>query len=90
MLVAKLLFNSVVSTKVALFTTTNISNFYLMTLIDRPEYILIKLNNIPKKIINEYKFSEKATKDDSIYIETNKGMYGLPHTGLLANELIEK
>ena len=29
-------------------------------------------------------------KDGSIYTEVNKGMYGLPHAGLLANEIIEK
>ena len=39
MLVEKLLFNSVVSTKDAKFTTMDISNFYLMTPLKRPEYI---------------------------------------------------
>ena len=37
MLVAKLLFNSVVSTRNAKFTTMDISNFYLMTPLKRPE-----------------------------------------------------
>ena len=39
MLVAKLLFNSVISTKGAKFMTMDISNFYLMTPLSRPEYI---------------------------------------------------
>ena len=26
----------------------------------------------------------------SIHIQANRGMYGLPHVGLLANELLEK
>ena len=30
-LVAKTLFNSIISTKIAMFTTINISKFYLMT-----------------------------------------------------------
>ena len=39
MLVAKLLFNSVISTKGARFMTMDISNFYLMTPLSCPEYI---------------------------------------------------
>ena len=70
--------------------TMDISNFYLMTSLSRPEYIRIKLSDIPDEIIREYNLEEKATKDGSIYIEANKGMYGLPQSGLLANELLEK
>ena len=51
MLVAKLLFNSVISTKDAKFMTMDISNFYLMTPLKRPEYIRMKLANIPQEII---------------------------------------
>ena len=90
MLVAKLLSNSVVLTKGTWFMTMDISNFYIMTPFNRLEYTRIKLSNIPDKIVNVYKLLEKITKDSSIYIETNKGMYGLPHTGLLANELLKK
>jgi len=39
MLVAKMLFNSVISTKDARFMTMDISNFYLMTPLHRPEFI---------------------------------------------------
>ena len=58
--------------------TMDISNFYLMTPLSRPEYIRIKLSDIPEEIIKEYNLKDKATKDGSIYIEANKGMYGLP------------
>jgi len=90
MLVAKMLFNSVVSTKGARFMTLDNSNFYLMTPLKRPEYIRVKLADIPQEIIDEYKLREKATPDGSIHIEANKGMYGLPQAGLLANELLEE
>ena len=90
MLVAKLLFNSVISTKGARFMTMDISNFYLMTPLSRPEYIRVKLSDIPDEIINEYKLKDKATKDGSVYIVANRGMYGLPQSGLLANQLLEK
>ncbi len=90
MLVAKMLFNSVISTKGACFMTMDISKFYLMTPLHRPEFIQMKLSNIPDKVIKEYKLREKATPDGSIYIKAKRGMYGLPQSGLLANELLEK
>ena len=90
MLVAKTLFNSVISTEGAKFMTLDISNFYLMTPLSRPKYIRIKIINIPEEIIREYNLRDKATKDGSIYIEANKGMYRLPQSGLLTNELLKK
>ncbi len=90
MLVAKMLFNSVISTKGARFMTMDISNFYLMTLLHCAKFIWIKLRNIPDEVINKYNLREKATKNGSIYIRAKHGMYGLPQAGLLANELFEK
>jgi hypothetical protein len=51
--VAKMLFNSVISTKGARLMTMDISNFYLMTPLHRPEFIRIKLTDIPDKVIKE-------------------------------------
>ena len=90
MLVAKILFNSIISTPKARFMTMDISNFYLMTPLKRPEYIRMKISDIPEEIIIEYKLRDLATDDGSIYIQANKGMYGLPQSGLLANELLER
>ena len=89
MLVAKMLFNSVVSTVGAKFMTMDISDFYLQTPLKRPEYIRMQLSDIPQEIIDEYKLLDKAT-NGCIYIVATKGMYGLPQSGLLANELLEK
>jgi hypothetical protein len=89
MLVAKLLFNSVISTPGARFMTMDISNFYLMTPLKRLEYVKLKFTDIPEEIIVEYKLRELATPDGSVYIEITKGMYGLPQAGLLANEQLE-
>ena len=50
MMVAKVLINSVVSTKGAKFMTMDISNFYLMTPLKRPEYVRINIRDIPDKI----------------------------------------
>ncbi len=85
-----MLFNSVISTEDARFMTMDISNFYLMTPLHRPEFIRMKLSNIPDEVIEEYKLRENATKNGCIYIKANRGMYGLPQSGLLANKLLKK
>ena len=90
MYVAKLLFNGVISTKGAQFMTTDISNFYLMTPLYRPEYIRVRLSDIPDKIIKESNLKDKATKDGSVYIVANCGMYGLFQSGFLANQHLEE
>ena len=63
--------------------TMDISNFYLMKSLHRPEFIRMKLSNIPDKVIEEYKLREKATKNGSIYIKAKRGMYRLLQSGLL-------
>eukprot|EP00804_Cyclotella_cryptica_P020074 CCRYP_014880-RH/>CCRYP_014880-RH protein AED:0.12 eAED:0.12 QI:0/-1/0/1/-1/1/1/0/1096 len=89
MLVAKIFFNSVISTPGARFMTMDISNFYLMTPLLRPEYIRIKLSDLPDEIIREYNLTDKANKHGMIFVSVTRGMYGLPQSGLLANQLLE-
>ena len=67
----------------------DILNFYLMKPLPQPEYIRVKLSDIPDEIIKEYDLKTKATKDGSVYIVANRGMYGLPQSGLLANQLLK-
>eukprot|EP00956_Cyclotella_meneghiniana_P007511 scaffold10157_cov47-Cyclotella_meneghiniana.AAC.2 len=45
------------------------------------------MSDIPEEIILEYKLRDKVSKEGSIYIMAIRGMYGLPQSGLLANEL---
>lgn len=90
MRVAKFLFNSVISAKGARFITIDISNFYLMMPLKRPEYIRINLRDLPEETIKECGLKEKATTDGAVYIKSNCGMYGLPQSGLLANQLLGK
>ncbi len=56
----------------------------------RYEYVRIKLDDIPEEIIVEYKLSKKVTKDGYVYVETQKGMHGLPQVEILAQDLLEK
>ena len=83
MLVAKLLFNRVISTHGARFMMMDIANFYLMAPLKRPEYTKIKRRDIPEEIIVEYKLRDIPTPDGNVYIEATKGMYGcwLPERG---------
>ena len=90
MLVEKMLFNSVISTKGARFMTMDVSNFYLMTPLHHPKFIRVKLSDIPDEVIEEYKLREKATKNGSVYIKAKRGLYSLPQSGLLANKLLKK
>lgn len=53
------------------------------------EYIQIKLSDIPDEIIKEYNL-EVIAKDGCVYVEVNKGIYGLPQSVLLENKLLEK
>ncbi len=50
----------------------------------------MKLSNILDKIIKKYKLQNKTTPSRSIHIVANRGMYGLPQSGLIANKLLEK
>jgi len=50
----------------------------------------MKRTDIPMKIIEEYKLNGLVELDGSIFIEVLWSMYGLPQSGLLSNELLEK
>lgn len=91
MLLVKLLFNSVISTKRAKFMSLDIKIFYLMMpSVKRFEYMRMKLADIPEQVIKHYKLQDKATKDGFVFIVIQRGMYGLPQAGLIAQEFLEK
>ncbi len=52
-----------------------------------PEYVRIKLSDIPAEFIEEYKLAGKD-RDGWIYFEICCGCYGLPQAGILANDLL--
>jgi hypothetical protein len=90
MLLVKLLFNSIISTKGAKFMYLDIKNFYLNTPMERYEYMRMKITDIPEEVIEHYNLREKASKDGFVFVEIRRGMYGLPQAGLIAQELLEK
>jgi hypothetical protein len=48
--------------------------------------MVINLASLPQETIEKYDLNEMA-QDGKVYIEIKKGMYGLPQSGILANEL---
>ena len=75
--------NSTISTPNAKYATMDISDFYLNTIMARPEYMRIPLKIIPQQIIDEYNLAALAT-NGYIYFQVNKGLYGLVQAGKLA------
>ena len=90
MLTVKILLNSVVSTPGAKFMTIDIKDFYLMTPMPRPEYMRLKMDDMPEDIIELYNLRNIVNKDGYVFVKIQKGMYGLPQAGILAQELLEK
>jgi hypothetical protein len=83
----KLLLNSALSQKGAHFSSIDLKNFYLDTPMPKPKYVCIKISDILKEIIDEY----KLTGLDHVgwfYFKIHKGYHGLPQAGILANHLL--
>ena len=70
--------------------TIDTKNFYLNTPMERSEYMRMKLSNLPADVVKKYNLQAKVTKYGYVYIEICKGIYGLPHSGILSQDLLEK
>jgi hypothetical protein len=53
-----------------------------------PEYVSIKITDIPEEFIWEYGLAGLEDKNGWIYFEIRRGCYGLPQAGILANNLL--
>ncbi len=89
MLLLKIMRNSVISTPDAQFAGANIKNMYLKTPLNWYEYMRMPLNLFPDNIVDHYNLRRK-TKNGFVYMEIQKGMYGLPQAGILVNKLLKK
>ena len=85
----KIFINSVLSRKDTNYVTFDISNLYLQTPLYRPEYVRIKLSDIPQDFIDEYDLLG-SVRDGWVYLEINRGVYDLPQSGILANKLLKE
>ena len=72
------------------FVTIDIKNFYLQKMLDRPEYVRIKLDEIPQNFINKYSLNNYVHVNGWVYFEIRNGVYCLPQLGDLVNALLDK
>ena len=59
-LLIKIFLNSVISTSRACFVSINLTNFYFMTSLKRPEFAKIKLSNILEEIIQKIQTPQQS------------------------------
>ena len=81
----KLLLNSTISTRGGRFMTLDLSDFYLYSVLPDPEYVRIPLTLLPPAVIERYNLQDKIYQGH-VYARVDKGMYGLPQAGKLAND----
>ena len=86
----KCLINSVNSTTSTKFMTIDIRNFYLITSMERFEYMKLPIDITPEEIITQYNLRQLEHDNSHIYIEIRKGMYILPQAVCIANDQLQK
>ncbi len=84
----EILLNSVFSRKGACFSSIDLKNFYLDMPMPDPEYVRVKISDIPAEFIKEYDLAG-WNRDGWIYFEIQQGCYGLPQSGILADNLLQ-
>ena len=90
LLTVKVLLNSVISTAGAKFMTLDLKDFYLNTPMDRPEFLRMKIDHFPQDVIDHYSLKTKVDEMGFLMVRVQKGMYGLPQAGIIAQQLLEK
>ena len=89
LITSKILWNNVISTPGGKIAAADIKHFCLNTPLDRYEYMYMLLKLTPQAFIEQYNLQGKA-KNGYVYIKIQKGMYGLPQAGILANKLLKQ
>jgi hypothetical protein len=74
MVMVKIHLNSVISTKGARYCTIHLKDFYLNTPMARPEFMRMKLAELPKELAQIYKLHDLANANSFISIKIQKGM----------------
>jgi hypothetical protein len=85
----KILINSILSTEDAKMMMMDINNYYVGTPSPLYEYMRLPLSIIPDEIITKYNL-RTISVGGWVYLKIRKGMHGLKHAGLLANQLLQQ
>ena len=67
------------------FMCADIANFYLNNSMGSYEYMNLPLDIIPEEIIQQYNLRNLAHKG-FVYMEIQKGMYGIPQARKITND----
>ena len=71
------------------FYVSTTKKIYIGILVDKFEYVRVRLDKIPEKFIEKYNITND-NGDGWTYFEIRDGCYGLPQSGKLANDLLRK
>ena len=82
---AKILLNSVLSTKNAKFMSIDISNFYIQNDLEDYQWIRFHIDMIPQEIIDKYNLMNIVEDDGWCYAEIRKALYGLKEAAYISN-----
>ena len=86
----KLLLDSIVSILNAKFMTIDVKGFYLNNPVAQSKYMRLKISDLPKSVVQHYNMAEKATRNGYVYVGIKRGMYGLPQSGIIVQQLLDK
>ena len=86
----KMHLNRFISTKGARYCTIDLKDFYLNKPMERPEFMRLKITDLPPEFVALYNLINIADQNGMVYMRIQKGMYGLPQAGILAHQLLEQ
>ena len=87
----KILCNKTISDANKQMSTADISDMYLHSTLDEPEYMWIHLSDIPDASMTQFAVNSFVTPGATkVAVRIKGGMYGLPQAGLLAQEKLVK
>ena len=81
----KLHVNSTISDVKARYICMGVKYFYLNSMMDRAEYIMIQIAMIPQEFADKYNLQEKV-HNGYIYERVTKGVYGIHRAGRISND----
>jgi hypothetical protein len=84
----KLLANAVVSDPHSRMMTLDIKDFYLNELLEIPEYMMVKLSDIPAIIIERYGLLALADTRGMLLVVVEKTLYGLKQSGMICRNAL--
>jgi hypothetical protein len=67
MITVKLHLISIISTKNARYCTNDLKDFYFNTPIDQPEYLCMKISDLPPDFVKAYNLNDLTTNNGTIY-----------------------